>query len=78
LTAWDSTSVTVNFMQANIGNLSTSSISGNDMPLLVGGVDPMLLAASYGSVQGWDGTTFPSTQPRDISLIERPINVYAH
>jgi hypothetical protein len=78
LTAWDSTTVTVNFMQANIGNLSTSSISGNDMPLLVGGVDPMLLAASYGSVQGWDGTTFPSTQPRDISLIERPINVYAH
>jgi hypothetical protein len=75
LTAWDTTTVEVNFMQANIENLSSAGIGTGDMYLLVGGIDPALTVADYGSVQGWDGSVFASTTPRDISLVERPLSV---
>lgn len=76
LTAWDSTTVNVTYRQVDIGNLSTGSPNSNDMPLLVGGIDPAVYYPAYdGSVTGWDGTSEPASAPRDIGLIERPLIV---
>lgn len=79
LTAWDSTTVNVTYIQLNIGNVVDAPAGTGDMDLLIGGVDPALVTATFDPAAAqWDGTVTPSTAPRDIGLVERALIVSAH
>lgn len=47
LTAWDATTVSVTYVQLSIGNLATAAMGADDMPLLLGGVDPAHISADF-------------------------------
>ncbi len=79
LTAWDSTTADVTYIQLNIGNTADASAGTGDMELLVGSVDPAIITATFDPTAAqWDGTVTPITAPRDIGLVERALVVSAH
>lgn len=79
LTAWDSNTVNVTYVQLNIGHVADAAIGAGDMEILVGGVDPALVTATFDPVAAqWDGTVTPTTAPRDIGMVERALIVYPH
>lgn len=79
LTAWTTTvGVVVTFLQVNVGNVADAPADPTvgDMPLLMGGVDPALVTATFDPVAaGWDGVANPPTVPRDIGLVERALSI---
>lgn len=79
LTAWDSTTANVTYVQLNIGNVADAPASADDMPVIVGNIDPALITAIFDPAAAqWDGTVTPITAPRDIGLVERALIVHAH
>lgn len=79
LTAWDVTTVDVTFVQLNIGNVVDAPMAADEMPLLVGGIDPAIITASFDpAAAGWDGVVTPVTAPRDFGVVERALIVHAH
>ena len=79
LTSWASSTVTVDFTQLNIGNLSDAAIGAGDMPLMIDGVDPALITGAFDAgAEEWDGSSSPLTAPRDIGMVERALIVYPH
>lgn len=79
LTAWDATTVDVTYIQLNIGNVVDAAMPADMMPLLVGGIDPALVTATFDpTAAGWDGVVTPITAPRDFGLVERALIVHAH
>lgn len=76
LTVWTSTTVDVTYRQLDIGNLADAPPDDGDMPVLIGGIDPAIIAPAYNpAAAGWDGVTTPITAPRDLGLVERPLTV---
>jgi hypothetical protein len=79
LTAWASTTANVTFRQLNVGNLSVAPKGPGDMPVLINGVDPVLITAAFNpAAAGWDGTSNPPTAPRDLGMVERALIVNPH
>lgn len=79
LTAWDSTTEDVTFVQLNIGNLADAAAGVDDMPIMFGGIDPSIITAEFDPAAAqWDGVVTPQTAPRDIALVERALIVSAH
>ncbi len=79
LTAWDSNTVPVYYLQLNIGNIVDAPAGTSDMPLTVSCVDPAIITATFDPAAAqWDGTATPATAPRDIGMVERAIMVNAH
>lgn len=79
LTTWDSLTPSVYFLQANVGNVVDAPANADDMPVLVGGVDPACVTAAFDPAAAqWDGTVTPLTAPRDMGLVERALIVHAH
>lgn len=79
LTAWTATTVDVTFIQLNIGNLVDAPIGADEMPAMIGGVDPAVITAAFDpAAAGWDGVITPITAPRDFGLVERALIVHAH
>jgi len=79
LTSWASTTVNVTFRQLNIGNLTDATKPSGYMHVLVNGIDPATTTATFNpSATGWDGASNPSTAPRDLGMVERPLIVNPH
>lgn len=76
--AWDSTTgITVTVVQANIINVVDGpDPTVGDTPLLAGGIDPANARAAYDpAAVDWFGNPIPVNNHRDLSLVERPLNL---
>lgn len=79
LTAWTTTVTNVTYIQLNIGNVVDAPMGADEMPSLIGGVDPAAITATFDpTATGWNGVVTPVTAPRDFGLVERALIVHAH
>lgn len=76
ITAWDSNTVNVTYIQLNIGNIvdmAPSAVDGDHM-YLIGALEPELICASYNATAlDMFLTPIPITNHKDLSLVERAV-----